>query len=567
MYQITNNCVGCHQCAVECPVGAIGFVGAKYEIHQEACIGCGKCARVCHTASIVSTDPAPVPAPHDPIVREADVVVCGAGSGLIAAVRAAMAGKKVILLEKADRLGGNTDFAHGFFPIYTKWHQEAGMPDCREDAIRHYLNATGGELEEEVLRTAVYSCGEFFDWLCQFGGCENVFRLINMGEADVHGPIYGTGLIDFPHRVGENLKSRDESIGPGWSGTFVKNTMLNAIRTRGLVVEILTRHAARHLLTDEAGAVTGVIADDPGGQTRINAPVVILATGGFGKSDEKIREYFPTFFENGPVHRFSVPTDTGDGIDMLRELGVEPNPQRLFVSVFGPKHHPFNNVLADIALEPEMLQVNLNGVRWVDETLHLHGMSPYIAAQPQSISWAVQSLDNIEMIAQRFIDNPAFANKVDLYLTWKEDLEAETQLDLPVKKADTLEELARKCGMPEDAFVSTIREYNSACAAGTDTAFGKDGKFLRPVADHGPYYAIYGQRFSECAMGGLMVDGQCRVLRNDGSHIPGLYGAGDATSAMHRRGKLAVISELTWAVASAYASAGSALDYLSGSAQ
>ena len=58
-----------------------------------------------------------------------------------------------------------------------------------------------------------------------------------------------------------------------------------------------------------------------------------------------------------------------------------------------------------------------------------------------------------------------------------------------------------------------------------------------------------------------MVDGQCRVLRNDGSYIPGLYGVGDATSAMHRRGKLAVISELTWAMASSYTSGGNAAAY------
>ena len=63
-------------------------------------------------------------------------------------------------------------------------------------------------------------------------------------------------------------------------------------------------------------------------------------------------------------------------------------------------------------------------------------------------------------------------------------------------------------------------------------------------------------------MGGLMVDGQCRVLRNDGSFIPGLYGVGDATSAMHRKGHLAVVSELTWAVASAYTSAGNAVAYI-----
>ena len=113
-----------------------------------------------------------------------------------------------------------------------------------------------------------------------------------------------------------------------------------------------------------------------------------------------------------------------------------------------------------------------------------------------------------------------------------------------------------------DAFLETVRRYNEFCAKGVDEDFGKDAKFLKPIADHGPYYAIYGQRFSEAALGGVMVDGQCRCIRNDGSVIPGLYAGGDATSAMHIRGRLAVISELTWAVASAYTSGINAVDYI-----
>ena len=154
------------------------------------------------------------------------------------------------------------------------------------------------------------------------------------------------------------------------------------------------------------------------------------------------------------------------------------------------------------------------------------------------------------------------ANKKNLYETWLADLEEECTLEKPAKKADTLEELAEKCGLPVNAFMETVRRYNEFCAKGVDEDFGKDVKFLKPIADHGPYYAIYGQRFSEAAMGGVMVDGQCRCIRNDGSVIPGLYAGGDATSAMHIRGHLAVISELTWAVASAYTSGINAVAYI-----
>ena len=542
---------------------AIDYVGCKYEIDQDKCVKCGLCARVCHTASIIETEDDRKAVPHDLIEKKADVVVCGAGTGLVAAVRAAMAGKKVVVLEKSSRLGGNTDYAHAFFPVYTKWHEEAGMEDCREKAIRHYRAVTDNILEEDVLRTAVYGCGDFFDWLCQFGTCGEVYHLVNLGDADAHGPIYGPGLLEFPTRIRDNLNCRDDAIGPGWGGTYVKYTMLDAIEKLGLDVEILTEHEACHLLTDDSGAITGILARDPGGETRVDAPAVILATGGFGKSDEKLKEFFPDFFAGEtPIHRFSVPTDTGDGIAMLRELGVEPDPQRLFVSVFGPKHHPFNNTLADIALEPEMLQVNLNGRRWINEEGHLFGMTPVIGKQPKEISWSIQSRDVIESIADRFLSNPAFASKKNLYSTWEQDLDEESLLDTPVKKADTLEELAEKCAMPASALLDTVRRYNEFCKTGKDEDFGKGGANLKPVSDHGPYYAIYGKRFSEAAMGGLTVDGQCRVLRNDRTPIPGLYGVGDATSAMHRRGQLAVISELTWGVASAYTSGGNAASYL-----
>ena len=566
MYQINQeNCVCCHNCAMECPVQAIAFLGRKYQIDPEKCVECGLCAKLCHTCSIHDVDsPAPV-IPHEPIEKAADIVVCGGGSGIVAAVRAAQMGKKVILVEKAEKLGGNTDYAHAYFPVYTKWHEKAGMPDCREQAIEHYKKATDGVLEEDVLRTAVYGCGEFFDWLCEFGTAEEVYHLVNLGDADAHGPIYGPGLLDFPNRIRDNLLCRDDAIGPGWGGTYVKYTMLDAIREQKLDVEILTATEARHLLTDESGAITGVICADAGGEVRIKAPAVILATGGFGKSDEKLKEFAPWFFAGEtPIHRFSVPTDTGDGITMLRELGVEPNPKRMFISMFGPKHHPYSNVLADIALEPDVPQFNLSGKRWIDEAGGLFAMTGVIAQQPKEISWAIQSREAIKTIAERFMSNPAFASKAYLYETWEAELEEEAALPVnpPVRKADTLAELAEKCGMEKAAFLETVKRYNEFCRTGQDGDFGKNADFLVPIGDKGPYYAILGSRFSEAALGGLMVDGKCRVLRNDGSFIPGLYGVGDATSAMHREGKLAVISELTWAMASAFTSGGNAAEYI-----
>lgn len=54
--------------------------------------------------------------------------------------------------------------------------------------------------------------------------------------------------------------------------------------------------------------------------------------------------------------------------------------------------------------------------------------------------------------------------------------------------------------MPAQALTDTVKRYNEFCARGVDEDFGKAAGHLVPISDHGPYYAIYGQRFSEAAM-------------------------------------------------------------------
>ena len=563
MYQIKPSCSGCHTCELVCPIGCVYYDGPQYQIDPEGCVECGLCASLCPTCSIVDVDDRSVPEPREKVFRECDVVVCGGGSGLVAAIRAAQLGKKVILLEKAKRVGGNTDFAHGFFPVYSKLHAEHGTEDVWEEAVRELSRRTGGVISEELTRTAVYGCQEFFDWLLDFPGARDFFTLELLGEKRAMGPIFGPAVIHNKTRC-ENARSLDPSIGPGWSGTFVKNAMLQAIPDQKLDVEILLEHEAKHLITDEEGRVTGVLAEVPGGEEEIRCKAVILATGGFGMSDEKLRRYTNFFDEERRVTRFSVPTDTGDAIDMLQELGVEPVPERMFLSMFGPAHHPYSYALYRLCDDPTTLSVDGSGVRWQDEMGGLMIGKDHIGGHPLNIAWNIYTQENLDAIFQRFLSDPTLSDEYDCYIHYQEDLEREAGYKKPpVVIADTIEELARGMGVDPAALTDTVNKYNRWCREGRDPEFGKDPRFLVSL-DAGPYYAVYTQRFSEAAMGGLMVDGECRVLRNDGSFIPGLYGVGDATSAMHRQGELAPISELTWAFASAYRSAINAVEEMEG---
>ena len=561
-------CACCHNCACECPAQAIDFVGTKYQIDQEKCLQCGLCAKVCHTGACHEEGVPVSVIQHDPITLEADLVVVGSGSGLVTAVRAAQAGKKVIVLEKGKKTGGNTDFAHGYMTPYSKWHERLGFEDTREDMVEMTFERGGHIIEKELIRTAIYGVSDFFDWLCGLCDIEKTFNLKDPNDSNFVGPAFAAGMAEMPFRQRDNLLCRDDAIGPGWGGTHVKYTMLETIERENLDVRIYLNTAAKHLRLDDDGKICGVIAADPGGEIIINCPTVMLACGGFGRNDDLLRKYasFDFFGGETEIHRFSVPGDTGDGILMLQELGIEPPADRMTVSMFGPKHHPFNNSIADYALEPEFIQVNLNGKRWVDETKGImNGMSQLISDQPKEISYAIFPYDQIKACAERFVADPRQWNKKHFYATWEEDLEEEAKLDTPVKKADTLRELAVLMGADPDAFIAEVEKYNGFCEKGVDEDFGKDPRFLVPIPmDKGPYYAVYGQRFSEAAMGGVRVNDKCQVTREDGSIIPGLYAGGDCTSAMHRKGELAPLSELTWAMAAAYVSGGNAVAYIDG---
>ncbi len=46
-YKITEKCIGCGACSVNCPVGCISQGDSRYEIDPNSCIECGTCAEVC----------------------------------------------------------------------------------------------------------------------------------------------------------------------------------------------------------------------------------------------------------------------------------------------------------------------------------------------------------------------------------------------------------------------------------------------------------------------------------------------------------------------------------------
>lgn len=557
-YYIGPRCSACHYCFNECPVGAIRFVGASYSIDEFKCIGCGKCAEVCPAGIIYDPEASVAVEAHEPQEMQCDLVVLGAGgAGLVAAVRYAQkTGKKVIVLEKSKKVGGNTNLGHGFLMRYTGWHEKAGLKDTRRDFINQLYNDTGKVMDYTMLENATYALSDMFDWLCEFGGCEDYFVLQKPGDPGVP-PGIPFAMIDFPNRM-DNKKCTDTSMGPGWMGTYVVRKMMEEGKKLGM--EVYTEHRAVKLLTDDNGAFCGVVAENPGGTVTVSAPKCIIATGGFAHNDAMMEMCNPNFFNGRPVKRLSVASTTGDAIEMVKELDGKLDFERLRVPAGGPVHHPYDYTVMNL-VGFGAPQVGYDG------KFHEFGMGGGGATgckldeleggEVFAILDSAMVEKNGKDLAKRNND-PAAQEAKENYLR---ELNKEASYGYGAHKAYTLEGLAEKLNLNPTKFVAEVEAYN----ARVDEENSKPQPEMPPMPGpfgppprkekilKAPFYAIANGRFSESASGGIVTDTYLHVLKNDDTAIPGLYAVGDSCRGLflksNENGKF---GEMPWAMASGF---------------
>jgi len=438
---------------------------------------------------------------------DCDLVVLGAGgTGLIAAVKAAeISGRKVIVLEKAKKCGGATTFASLAMISDSKWQKEAGIEVSDPPDIT----------------------GQFFDWLVEKGGTEKYFKLTQM---------LGRSMVGI-ERMDKYKNHPDETIGPGRMGTYFVEKMLECCKEMN--IPVLTETRARKFLTDDDGKISGVQADTPDGQLLVNCRACFIGAGGFGADYEKCRKVFPDEYNNKTMMCLCPPTLTGDCIDMAEEIGAKIDlSAAFFTGGSGPKHHPYSCSIDNMIQSGEVVYVNLNGERWVNEDFPWHygrHNEESLATQPRGEVFCIADDDLVETLGQRTAGKSDSQEWKKIYSQYREHIAYEVALDEGgakghhTKKADTFVELALKMGIDPKAFVATMERYNRFCEGGKDLDFGKDPKYLVPVRKP-PFYAFFGFRFRQCTKGGILVNEDTEVLDTDGNIMPGLFAGGDGVT-------------------------------------
>ena len=527
-FVIAKGCIGCHLCELECPVSAIYIKDGRNQIDQSLCIECGKCAGLCRLSLISSTDEQVKPVPHEPVELRCQVLVIGAGGvGTGAAARAADLGLDTILIEAAKHYGGGTYFAHGGqFPGAKKYYATIGKSSDIEPQVQFWLrNQKNGYKNMDKLRENISANGEFLDWFYELDP--------EFTKPFVPTPPGPPVAFDMAARH-VNEKSNDDSIGPGWMGSWITDKLFETALKKGVRYYNETRALA--FITDDASRVIGVTARDPGGEVRIYADAFILGTGGYMMNDERMKAIDPRMIRGDASYlRLNVPTNVGDGHEMVEKLGAEVDWTR--GGTRGPTHHPYSYAVNLMLNNPEAVYVDEKGRRCFE--LSNEGMgggapisgpnckaSEIILQQESGFCYLIMDEPMLELFGSRIrkLDNGRDC-------PWRAEVDAECALeDVPGRKADTIAELTEKLGMEPGQLAATISRYNELVANGNDTDFGKKAENMMPIAQ-GPFYGFAVRNFDNGASrGGIPIDEDFRLLKADGSIIPGIWVSGDAAT-------------------------------------
>ena len=480
-------------------------------------------------------------APVEDVEATYDVVVLGGGgAGLTASITAAQNGAKVILVEKAGSLGGNTLIAgQGFNACDPARQANTEMSEALLGQLKSYLELDPADFGAfaEVLETVK---GQINDYIAS--GSTTLFDSPELHMLHTYMGGKRTGLdgtviepdLELARTFATNALDAlewAESIGAQWNDTT--STILGAMwpRSHGLAngnvitiltdaakangVEIVTDTRANELIV-ENGKVVGVKATtSAGANVTLHANSgVVLATGGFSANAPMVVEYnnyWPGLSDTMPST--NAPTITGDGIVMAKAVGADL--VGMGFAQLMPSSHPVDGSLFSGIWGSAETQVFVNkeGKRYVNEYAERDVLSKAALEQTDGIFYII-------------CDNK-IAKNADVA-----GMEAKGN----VVVADTLEELAEKLGIPADTFVETIERYNSFVDAQKDDDFGKP--LFGEKIDEAPFVATPRSPSLHHTMGGVKIDTNTHVISTEGNVIDGLYAAGEVTGGLHAGNRL-----------------------------
>jgi predicted oxidoreductase len=420
--------------------------------------------------------------------------------GVAAALEAADAGARAVLLEQDAELGGTAAISGGGCLLVGTPLQEAhGIKDSPDLAFADWIKWGQGAADERWARYYIeHSLHDLYHW------------------AERHGAEW----IDMKFQEGNSVLRWHR---PKNNGLGLMTALINAMKSQEKT-EVLTSTPACKLIVRN-GRVCGVNASRDNKPIEIYAKTVIVTTGGFNSNLDMVLEHRPEF-KNFKVMEGSGFGAKGIGHQMIKELGgYFTHMDHIWFYVYATPDYrdPQGRRGLVFRLTPGYVWFNQQGRRFHNESL-TGGASatPALLSQNPPHAWAI--LDT-PMTAKMEVADPYYRQGDEVRRDKVQELLDHSPY---IRKANSLEELAKKIEVDLASFLGAIERYNKAFDEGLEREpeFGKSLKLSKKF-DTQPYYAIQIFPLARKNFGGVKTDMRCRVMNTSFQRIPGLYAAGE----------------------------------------
>ena len=350
-------------------------------------------------------------------VSSPDILVVGGGNAaLCAAISAAEAGASVLILETAPKpyRGGNSRHTRNFRCMH---HGPLGpLVDSytEEEYLADLLKVTGGKTHEGLARLAIRSSEDCLPWM------------------EAHGVRFQPSLS------GTLSLARTNAFFLGGGKSLVNAYYRTA---EALGVEVKYEAAVTHL--ELADGRVAYVEYTQGDEThRLTPKSVVVASGGFQADTDWLARAWGPAAKNFLIR--GTPYNRGVVLADLLDQGIEQvgDPTQCHAVAIDGRAPKFDGgIVTRLDCVPFSIVVNKEARRFYDEGEDVWPKryaiwGRLVAAQPDQVGYVI-------------ID----AKSLNLFMPSV----------FPPIKADTLEELADKMGLPADALAQTVAEFNAAC--------------------------------------------------------------------------------------------------------
>lgn len=418
-----------------------------------------------------------------------DVIIIGSGgAGLTSAIQAYELGLSPVILEKMDKIGGNTTRASsGMNAAETFVQLNHKIVDSFQDFYDETFVGGGKKNNPELLKFFTEHGALAIDWLDQHG--------IKLDDLTITGGM-------------KTMRThRPSSLAP--IGGYLVTELLKLVEKNG--IPLFDQVKVTDLLT-KAGKITGVRAETPE-DTTIKAEAVILATGGFGAGKELLAKYRSDLVK---LRTTNQPGATGDGLKLAEKVGaklVDMDQVQVHPTVQQDTPHAY--LIGEAVRGEGAILVNNAGQRFVNE---LDTRKNVTAA-----------IDNLGGTGAYLIFDREIRNRVKA-------IEFYDHVGL-VETGQDIAELAQKINVDPANLQATVTAWDSAVSTKNDSEFGRSTGMERNISD-APFYAIHIAPAVHYTMGGVAINHQTQVLNQSDQVIAGLFAAGEVVGGLHGNNRI-----------------------------